>query len=382
MNVFGHMLTSFLVIGEILAKVTETAVGYIDFPGDRHSIKQEGVTDKDKFLHLWAAGDEQPHITFKKKNLEKSWSFEFVTTVPRLRYPQAAAIYAWYTTDMFSGNMAKKESFHGFVAGLEFIGDSVEVMLSIHENGEDKTVRDYFDFSILNGFRDVRVKVIHTSKNMKVEIYHNTDLVYDHLRLLDQKYFGTHSEGGYLSMTATYAQVGKEDAFKVSEIKFYRREEDDDYDIHKMAASLNTHDADRDEIGHVLASLEHFMKYIDILFGHPRGATVAKAIVSVRKDMKNMDAMVAKLDMMLKAQEKLRTKELHNAVTKLEEKIRILQREMANINFYSRQMKNKAGRGNKSLYLFLALVFVGLLGFYFSDVVRFRKDTIYSKRYS
>lgn len=375
------MLTSFLVVGAILAKVTETAVGHIDFPEDRHRVRMEGVIDRDRHIHLWPSGDEKPHITFEHKNPEKNWSLEFVTSVPRLRYPQSAAIYAWYTTDVFSGNMPG-EAFQGFVAGIEFVGDSVEVMLSIHENGKDKTVRDYLDASALDKFRDIRVKVIHTSKNMKVEIYHNSDLVYDHLRLLDQKYFGTHSEGGYISMSAAYAQVGEASAFRVSKIKLYRREEDDSYDPHAEAAGMSTHDTDRDEVGHVLGSLEHFMKYIDIMFGQPRGATVAKAIVSTRKDIRNMDAIITKLDMALRAQEKLKTKELHDAVGKLEEKIRALQREMANINFYSRQMKSKAGRGNKHLYLFLALVFVGFLGVYFSDAIKFRRSAVYSKRLS
>lgn len=376
------MLKSFLALGTILSKVTETTVGHIDFPDGRHNMMLEGATEKDKHLHLWSSGDEKAHITFNHKNPERNWSFEFVTSVLRLRYPQSAAIYAWYTTDVFSGNIPRRETFQGFVAGIEFVGDSVEVMLSIHENGKDKTVRDYLDSSVFNEFRDIRVKVIHTSKNMKVEIYHNSDLIYDHLRLLDQKYFGTHSEGGYLSMTATYAQVGEEDAFKVSRIKLYKREEDDSYNPYEETASTSTHNTDREEVGHVLGSLEHFMRYIDILFGQPRGATVAKAIVNTRKDIKKMDAIIKKLDIALRAQEKLKTKELHDAVAKLENKIRTLQREMANINFYSRQMKNKAGSGNKHLYIFLALVFVGFLGIYFGDAIKLRKDAVYNKRCS
>lgn len=375
------MFTCFLVLGTILGKVTETAVSHIGFPEDRQSIRLESVVERGKHLHLWSAADDKPHITFNHKNPERNWSFEFVASVPRLRYPQSASIYAWYTTDMFLGNMPR-ETFQGFVAGIEFVGDSVEVMLSIHENGQDKTVRDYLDSSVLNKFRDIRVKVIHTSKNMKVEIYHNTDLIYDHLRLLDQKYFGTHSEGGYLSITAAYAQVGEESAFKVSKIKLYKREEDNSYDPHEESTSISTHDTDRDEVGHVLASLEHFMKYIDILFGEPRGATVAKAIVSTRKDIKKMDAIITKLDMALRAQEKQKTKELHDAVAKVEEKTRALQREMANINFYSKQMMSKAERGNKHIYLFLALVFVGFTGLYFSDTIKFKKDVVYSKRCS
>lgn len=362
------MFVSILLLGTTMATFTEKAVADMTFPGNLNNVKLTGVSNEDGHLGFWNSSGSPSQLTFDKTNPENEWSFEFEINVPHLRYPQTSSIHAWYTDKLVDG-VIPKDDFHGFVAGLEFVGRSVEVFVAVRENSNEKVVRDYFEFGLIEDLEKIRIKVIHTSKNMKVEIYNDKDIIYDHLRLLDQKYFGVHTAGGHLTLIAHYVQVDKSDAFKVSLMSLNKRQETDKYDPHRVEVLfVEGHDADKQELRSVVADFEHFMKYIEMVFGDPQGSTMTRSVVGAKTDMSKLGKVLAQLDTLIRSRQNLNTQELHNTLERLEVEIRNLQKEMMGMQVYSLKAQAYASKSNKSVYIVVALLLAGFFGWGMRDV--------------
>ena len=172
-------------------------------------------------------------------------SITFKFNEPNLNSSEKAGIYLHYTKKKptigeFKGGNGL---FHGFIAGIEFTGKSVDLVY-IKNNGEDYTSLEEFvtQTDSINPIRiksieTITMKIISTSKNLKIELHNEDKLIYDNFKIFGVSDLGFNLSGKYLGITADYKNVSSGKAFKLKEAQLYKRIEKADYNIYKSYMS-------------------------------------------------------------------------------------------------------------------------------------------------
>lgn len=306
---------------------------------------------------------DKSYLLFNKQIPFENWSAELEMTIPKFEYPHQSGLYFWYTRDVIKEGAT--ENFHGFVSGIEFVGSAVETMVAIHEVSDSpKVVKDFVSPNLLKEHTKITFKVIHTENNLKVEIYANGFLIYDHLRLLDREYFGNHEENGHVSLSYTTNTSDKEHGIRISQIKIYEREEYAEYDPLKEISLPKEKNSEKDnlEISHAVAKLDHFFKYIKIILGKPTLGTISKMAVSSNKEIKKLSHEVNKIKHLINNQPELTTKEVFLSAGNLERRIRDLQKEMMDLQRGVRSMIDEESKLAVNLYYVLLASVFGVVG--------------------
>lgn len=262
---------------------TETSLGKIDLIAARKT---------NKGIEMRTSADKSGIMKFGNRNPNKNWSFEFSFNDIDLEYPGRAGIYMWYTKEpVVQGDyLGINGKIDGFMAGIEFFGRRVQLLIAANDGTHD--LSDIEDIVVMRDsvhperFRDMngfRLKIISTEKNFKMEVYDGDKMVYDYLRFVKTKALGDRGEGKLFSISTDYGKhVPFEKRFIISDVKLYKREEGPDYDVDEVKApnvsiSSRYHDEIRHpnrEIQHLIANLEHFMKYMESVLGTPMGSSV------------------------------------------------------------------------------------------------------------
>ncbi|KCZ81732.1 hypothetical protein H312_00911 [Anncaliia algerae PRA339] len=357
----------FLFLIQILgSEVEETLIHNVGYNGrDINSLVLDGVEIQHNELLFHNKDNKKSHLRIKNTIPEQNWSAEIDMSVPKLDYPSQSGLYFWYTKKEIEGETINKEDFHGFVAGIEFVGNTTEVIVAIHENKEHpKVVKDFLDPNLLKDQNKITFKVIHTLNNIKIEIYSNGFLIYDHLRLLDNEYFGEHDENGHVSIIYASSQTQRSDGIKISGIRINKRVENDNYDILKevnLPKESNT-EKDKLEVGMAVAKLDHFFRYVQLIFGKPSGATLAKMIVNSKQDVKKFSEEIKNLKNVISNQKQLSSKDLYLTANKLESRIRDLQKEMMELQRSVRLIVEEDNKLAINLYYVLLAAVFGVIG--------------------
>ncbi|RVD91944.1 Concanavalin A-like lectin glucanase [Tubulinosema ratisbonensis] len=305
---------------------------------------------------------DKSHLTFNRTVPTASWSVEIDLNVPKFEYPHQSALYFWYTKDQIKEN---NENFHGFVGGIEFIGSATELMFAIHEKKDNtKVIKDFLEPTLLKEKNKITMKIIHTPQNLKLEMYSNTFLIYDHLKLLDKDYFGNHEENGYVSMSYTTNTSEKEQGISVSQIRFYERTEFDNYDPLKEINLPKEENLEKDklEISNAVAKLDHFFKYIQIVMGKPTLGTISKMASLSNKEIKKLVHELSKLKTSVEAQKEFSADEIQKSATNLESRVRDLQKEMMDMQKSIRAMIEAESKLAVNLYYVLLASVFGVVG--------------------
>ncbi|KAF7682925.1 hypothetical protein TCON_1860 [Astathelohania contejeani] len=257
---------------------------------------------KDNNIILRAGADGGSIIQFHKPNPSDNWSFEFTINDIDLAFPENAGVYLWYTDhEIEEGNYnGAHGKFVGMMAGIEFLGRSVELVLGANtgeydfeEVGDVTVLRDSPNPERFRDIKEFRVKIISTENNFKMEIYNQDKLVYDNLRFIDATNLGDRSKGKFFSITTQYTKVPQEKKFIIKNIQVYEREETEDYDPHEIVSPTPSDEPrmandiyhPNKEIRHLIANLEHYMKYIRLLLGKPAGSTIIQGTLDIKDNM-------------------------------------------------------------------------------------------------
>ncbi|KAI5146634.1 hypothetical protein NEAUS05_0079 [Nematocida ausubeli] len=246
-------------------------------------------------------GNSGSIVNFKNKNTqEDEWSLEITFKVPTLKYPEFAGIYAWYTEDpvRHGGFKGAKGKFNGIVAGLEFIGKGVDIIVSVNHGETDYTelapdtieLKDSPDPNIFKDKNTLTLKIISTEKNFKIEIYDkDKNLIYDRVRYTQMAEISSRLSGKYFGLTTDYAASVK-NAFKLVSASLYKREEHPEYDPNAYNADINEtiprlpHEIDpTEDMQHIISGIEHLTKYLRIVMGDPQGKPIADNVMYVKK---------------------------------------------------------------------------------------------------
>jgi hypothetical protein len=286
-------------------------------------------------------------IRWDIENPINDWSFTFKFNEPILNSSEKAGIYLHYTKEKptigeFKGGNGL---FHGFIAGIEFTGKSVDLVY-IKNNGEDYTSLEEFvtQTDSINPIRiksieTITMKIISTSKNLKIELYNEDKLIYDNFKIFSVSDLGFNLSGKYLGITADYKNVSSGKAFKLKEAQLYKRIEKADYNIYKSYMSeakpiirekeeIHHYDTDVQELIH---KIELSNSYIKAILGDLPETTINKAEEGLIKDIKMIEEKVKKLEDSTKSKSK--NFDLSHRLNEMEIKIKQLHRSIKDMDY-------------------------------------------------
>lgn len=260
-------------------------------------------------------------VNFVNKNKEQDeWSFEMQIEVPKTLHPEFAGIYLWYTDSPITHGVYKgaQGKFSGVMAGIEFLGKAVDIVVSVNHGEEDyskyKTedteLKDSPDPNIFRGHKEIILKVISTSKNFKIEIYgEDHNLIYDRVRYSAMTEIGTRLSGKYFGITTEYHEAKTSSAIVVKSVHMSSREEGESYDPGYMHSEIpeikprlpHQINAGSEEIQHTISFIEHLSKYLRVVLGEPLAKPVTQNLLYLKKMINFQSAHILEIRDALKA---------------------------------------------------------------------------------
>lgn len=258
-------------------------------------VRKDGISMK-------SSAEKGSLISFNEKNPNDEWSFLFSLKIPQFFPSQFAGVYLWYTQEKlsegkFRGGISK---FKGFMAGIEFSGKSVDLILSSNDGEGDVydvenliLFKDSINHERFRGISELTVKIISTTKNFKIEIYSGEKLLYDNLRFKTADILGDRSSGKYFGLTSYYHNVPHSKVFMLKKTALNRREEHESYEplaskspkIDKKPRMFDEVMHSNLEVRHLIANIEHYISYIKTMIGDPVGQSIFNNIDEIRKEL-------------------------------------------------------------------------------------------------
>jgi len=198
------------------------------------------VVKPDKLV-MRSSIDEGAMMRWDVPNKADDWSFEIDFNEPNLNAAEFARLYIFYTKEkpLLGGFKGGNTTFHGFAAGIEFQGKRVELGYALNKGNDFFNMDDFVTkMDSLNPRRfqelkNLKFKVICTSKNFKMEVYSGETIIYDNFRFFTAEDLENRKKGHYIGIFADYKDVSSGKAFEITHAQLYRREETSDYKLTK-----------------------------------------------------------------------------------------------------------------------------------------------------
>ncbi|TBU07879.1 hypothetical protein CWI38_0028p0040 [Hamiltosporidium tvaerminnensis] len=355
----------------VLSSITEKKAEKVKYEGisDKKYAEIKGGIIHNTGILLRASADKGGSVHFNERNEYDEWSFEVHFKDMDLSFPSNGGLYVWYTDDSveegnFNGGSGK---FVGLMAGIEFLGKSVDLVLGHNKGDEDFS--EVEDFVILRDspnperFRNVKelsLKVISTKKNFKIEIYdlsnNSKKIIYDNLRFTETSSLGERGRNKYFTITTRYDKVPMEKGFEIISAVLYNRAEADDYDPFQTKAEVPSDEPrmpdsiyhPNKEIKFLIANLEHHMKYIKMVMGNPTGNTLMQFGLENKKEISGQNV---KLEQMYSSLKDIKNSLERNSVASINSKINdidyrlsTLHKEFADFRYFLKKFEKKHGR--------------------------------------
>jgi len=374
------MIQWLFIIFTIRSTFTEefTGIGFDD-PNKIETSKFKRAIKRENGIEMRLSAEGGSLLTFKDPNPNDDWSFEFVINDIDLSFPQRAGIYLWYTDHeldlgLFHGSQGK---FNGIMTGLEFIGKSPSIILSSNEGDLDFSDKEEYDIMTsrddinperFRDLKDIKMKVISTARNFKIEIYNGDKLIYDSFRYLKADEIGDLKKGKHFSITTVYEKVPLEKHFILKSAKLYKRNEHDNYDpytIHaptiETKARYHTEVNHSDfEIKHLISNIEHFMKYIRNFVGEPAGFQVLRGIGDINDEIQMFSHKIEEIVENIKKNQdepKGNVIELANKFDALEKRMNYIQSSVDQFQYF---LTVFGKRHKKHSYNIVCIVIIGI----------------------
>lgn len=330
------------------------------------------------YIELRSSGDGGSLITFQDQNQIDDWSIEFDIDLVKLSYPQRAGFYVWYTNHeiedgYFNGSHGQ---FVGTMVGLELLGKSLFLVLSNNDGEydyakvEDHTITTAIDSINPERFRNVdkiKFKLISTPNNFRVELFdkNNDNMLYDNFRYTNIEQLGNLKKGQYFSITTAYDKVPLNTHFNLRGVRLYERIESDDYDAY-IKQSKTVEDKSRwpheinhssNEIRHLIANVENFIKYMKSHIGEPAGITMFKGLFDTHYEIQMLGMKIEEIKHVIEQKVKEpgeNTKTLISKHDSIKRGVSYLENSIDEIETYMRTFEEN--HGLRISYLMLMMV--------------------------
>lgn len=341
-----------------------------EFQGSLTSIPIAKFSNVSSHNNSYILRDEKGNsstLTFMPLNPKDEWSAEFYFQVPQLKFPEKVSIFFWYTNDKLEEGefFGASDLFSGIMTGLEFHEKTIDLILA---SGDGEVIDEEMilrDSTHIKHAEHLKFKLIYTKKNLKVEIYDKTELIYDSLRFYDTEVLGHLGANKHFSITTNYYNVPLNKHFILDDIKVYSREEDETYNPHQKNVS---HEDNVDhEIEHAISNMEHLMVYLDHVIGKPNGYTIISSILGISKDIKKEKE---KLNSFVNKIEKNGSLgEISSKISKMEVELQNAIRIMNNLKYYLKDFEQDHEKNSNwaILAVIIGVIFIVLLYVFKSD---------------
>lgn len=285
-------------------------ISFIPHVYNDHIGIQNVMVKPDK-LFMRSTIDESAMVRWEIPNSKNNWSFTFEFNELNLESRESAGIFLFYTKEKpvigsFKGGPSK---FHGFAVGLELVGKGVELVYAKNDGIDYINMDEYVSvIDSLNPKRflnleTLKLKVICTDKNFKVEIYNGDTIIYDNFRFFTKDYLNFAKGGNYLSLFADYKHVSSGKAFELRSAQLYHREETPDYSVTKInMQKVTTHVKPKSEINHpnvdiqdLLFKINTIISYIKAVIGELPETSIVKAEKELIKEVDALSEKVGKI---------------------------------------------------------------------------------------
>ncbi|KAI5179492.1 hypothetical protein PAEPH01_2664, partial [Pancytospora epiphaga] len=224
---------------EHLLNVKETEIDNFNYISGTHnediSIQNMGL--REGVLVMRTGAEKNAMMRWESPNPTDNWSFTFAINEIHLDADEHAAIYLRYTKEkpLIGFYKGGEGVFEGMVIGAEFNGKTMDVVyavnngLDLSNNNSFETRRDKIDPARLRGVDELTFKIICTEKNLKVEIFDGSRLVYDRFKMYNVEKTKLNKSGMHFGLIADYPNASSRKAFVLKKAQLYSRTETKDY---------------------------------------------------------------------------------------------------------------------------------------------------------
>lgn len=262
--------------------------------------KYENVTkDNDMILLTNNNHDKGSIIKFKEEIDTKDFSVVLDLDHLVLKDSDISGIYAWFTEKPISQGTLKNgpSKFKGFMGGLEFAHHKARFVFSYNMGTDDKenehytVMYDKIDESKLENVHEIKLKIIHTSNNIKFELYDNYDrLLSDTFKINDPELVQMEKEKAYFGITTFYENPKDFNLLELKNIEVFKRDEKEGYNNMDLHAEYNTHEHSESQktVIDATADIAHFISYLSAAMGTVGETPMQKMVMSFKDEMKEL----------------------------------------------------------------------------------------------
>lgn len=346
-----------LFISSALAEIQVEKEHYIeaqllaihDIPTLESYAKYENVVKADDKINLRSAKGKGSILNINEEITTDNWSFEFQVKNLIMTDVEKAGMYVWYTDkEVKSGSYKGGNTvFNGFLTGIEFSKDRADIVFSFNygldfKNKELQTMRfDHINPSLIDHLDHLVVKVIHTERNFKIEIYDTkNNLLSDSFRIHEPLIMNQGPTRKHFAITTNYEQCPKDIVFDLSSVSISSRKEHETYDYTHIETEPNQYPRNKsdEELRVAIADIAHFMNYLVIVLGSKSSNTIVEMAMEAKKKLRMLQSSIDSL--VLKAG-KVSTVGQQAHEISLKAKIDDLENSLANNIIKIEEMKNK-----------------------------------------
>lgn len=345
-------LWSFVATDNVIedAHLTESELLTIhDIPTLETYANYSNISKKNDYIALRSDNGEGSLLNIKEDITTDNWSFEFQVKNLVMNDVEKAGMYVWYTDkEIKSGTYKGGDTiFNGFITGIEFTKDRADIIFSFNygldfKNKELQTMRfDHINPSLIDHLDQLYIKIIHTEKNFKVEIYDSKkNLISDSFRIHEPLIMNKGPTKKHFAITTKYEHCSPDLFFELSNLKVNSRTETENYDHTHVAIEHNQYPRNKSdqEIRVAIADLSHFMNYLMVVLGSRSKNSIIEMTLEAKKKLRVLQTTI---DGMI--QEFTNIQGIDNAVKEstLKSKIADLESSLANNILRLENMKKK-----------------------------------------
>ena len=259
----------------------------------------ENVIQRQGLLTLSDSGHKKGSL-IKFKEPVKTQNFSMILDLEHLKLKDSdiSGVYAWFTTEPISKGELKNgpSLFKGFMGGIEFSHNKARFVFSYNHGSDYKetqhftTIYDKIDESRLHDLTDLRLKIIHTDKNIKFELYDEDRIISDTFKINDPELIELEGDKAYVGITSYYENSKSTNLIELKTIEFYDRKESDQYDNMDLHVEYNTHTAteSNEAVVEAAANVAHFVSYLTAVFGIAGELPIHQMIVDFKDKNKKL----------------------------------------------------------------------------------------------
>jgi len=253
----------------------------------------------DDALILRSSSGQGSLINLNQEITTDEWAVEFTIKNLLLKDVEKAGFYLWYLDKPlqkgdYKGGMS---NFSGFVTGIEFSKDRADIAFvfnyGLDFNGkEDETTRlDHINPLLIDNLDEFRVKIIHTHKNFKVELYNiKGQLLADSFRIHEPLVMNQHVKEKAFAITTDYRYCPNDVFLELKDFKISSRSETENYDVGNVHTEYNQYPRNKsdDELRLAVANLDHFMNYLTIVLGTKDKNSIVEMTIAIKKKLRGL----------------------------------------------------------------------------------------------